>query len=113
MTREEAAAKIGYIIDCVELGIYCGEDEEVFEALDLALSALPPITREQVEKVKKEPEEGGYDEWWRPSYACPECGYENAGKGNFCHNCGCPFTDDAVQMVMERLEALKDGSMTD
>lgn len=27
----------------------------------------------------------------------------------FCPSCGCPLTDEAVQMVMERLEALKDG----
>ena len=26
----------------------------------------------------------------------------------FCEVCGAPMTDEAVQMVMERLEALKD-----
>ena len=46
MTREEAIAKIEHIIDCIELGIFCGEDEEVFEALDLAISALRGPTRE-------------------------------------------------------------------
>ena len=29
---------------------------------------------------------------------------------NYCPNCGAPMTDEAVEMVMERLEALKDGT---
>ena len=28
----------------------------------------------------------------------------------FCPACGAPMTDEAVQMVMERMEALKDGA---
>lgn len=122
MTREEAAAKIGYIIDCVELGIYCGEDEEVFESLDIALAALRPITREQVEKV------------WRGCDYCHmkevlfndgtlrvEIGHQNIVGGacididqyggfgiDYCPKCGKPLTNEAVQMVIERLEALKD-----
>ena len=28
---------------------------------------------------------------------------------NFCPHCGAPMTDEAVQMVMERLEALNDA----
>lgn len=28
---------------------------------------------------------------------------------NFCGYCGAPLTDEAVEMVMERMEALKDG----
>ena len=61
------------------------------------------------EKIKKEPIKGENDEWYFPSYTCPECGYENAGKGNFCHNCGCPFTDEAVEMVMERRKEAVEG----
>ena len=96
MTREEAAAKIGYIIDCVELGIYCGEDEEVFESLDIALAALRPITREQVEKV------------WR---GCEPCTNSHARQNlgyQFCEHCGRPLTDEGMKMLIERLEALKD-----
>ena len=32
---------------------------------------------------------------------------------NFCPSCGAPMTDKAVDMVMERMEVLKDGSSTD
>ena len=74
-----------------------------------ALSALRPVSREKVEKMKKEPVEGEYDELYAPTYKCPECGFENIGSGNFCRNCGCLHTDKAVEMVMERCEALEDG----
>ena len=78
------------------------------ETVDTLLSALRPVSREQIKKMKKEPVEGEYDELYAPTYKCPECGFENIGKGNFCQNCGCLYTDEAVEMVMERLEALKD-----
>ena len=66
------------------------------------------VTVEQVESWKKVPIGGGdYEEWWAPSYTCPECGYENPGEGNFCQDCGCPFTDEAVEAIMNKLEALK------
>lgn len=76
---------------------------------EAALATLRPVSREQVEKMKKEPVEGEYDELYAPTYKCPECGFENIGSGNFCRNCGCLYTDKAVDMVMERLEALRDG----
>ena len=46
---------------------------------------------------------------------CSKCGHEAFAIAlyvkdeNFCPHCGAPMTDEAVQMVMERLEALKDG----
>lgn len=73
--------------------------------IDFIESTLRPISQEQIKKMKKEPVEGGYDELYAPTYKCPECGFENIGKGNFCQNCGCLYTDEAVQMVMERMEA--------
>lgn len=83
-------------------------------ALDVALSALRPVTREQVEKVWK-------GEWEFPIFMdgdandprckCSECGSIETplARHRFCQNCGAPMTDEAVQMVMDRLEALKDG----
>ena len=117
MTREEAIALLNEQYETCKRIYDCSVDQrksypnvpQFMEALDMALSALRPVSREQVEKIKKEPEEGGYDEWWCLSYGCPECGYENAGKGNFCHNCGCPFTDEAVNMVLERWKEAVDG----
>ena len=79
-------------------------------ALEVALSALRPVSREQVEKVWR-------GEWINvTNYTvmglfygiCSKC-HEQSIVGAFCNKCGAPMTDEAVQMVMERLEALKDG----
>ena len=108
MTREEAIKKIGHIIDCVELGIYCGEDAEVFEALDLAISALCPISREQVERVR--------GKWIEDKYSfshCSLCGYEQEEPElitPFCANCGAPMTDKAVDIMLQRWDEVADGS---
>ena len=43
---------------------------------------------------------------------CKECSFrekECYEPRNFCPACGKPLTDEAVDMMMERLEALKDG----
>ena len=84
------------------------------EALDLALSALRPVSREQVEKVWRgewnyshKTKIDGFD-----VVQCSKCGQEAltlalyVKNGNFCPYCGAPMTDEAVEMVMERLEAL-------
>ena len=86
------------------------------EALDLALTALRPVSREQVEKV------------WSPCNFCAGAKYitggvtavypvsetrqqETLAEGDFdfCPVCGRPLTDEAVEMVMERMETLKDA----
>ena len=87
-------------------------------ALKVALTALRPVSREQVEKVWR-------GEWVEKPYStksernrvinckkyiCSVCNKSNGRKKkNFCPSCGAPMTDEAVEMVMERLEALKDG----
>ena len=82
-----------------------GKSYELFKA---GLDSLRPVSREQVEKMKKAPVKGEYDELYAPTYKCPECGFWDIGRGNFCRNCGCLHTDEAVHMVMGRLEALRD-----
>ena len=83
------------------------------ETVDTLLTALRPITREQVEKMWR-------GEWnninpavLKPGVSwvcrCAKCGCPQDYKHNFCPNCGAAQTDEAVEMVMERLEALKDG----
>ena len=83
--------------------------ERRIAALDLALSALRPVSREQVAKVwrahwNESTHLGGF-------VYCSRCGYNalEANNYTFCPKCGSPFTDEAVDMVMERVEALKDG----
>ena len=83
--------------------------EKSYELFKAGLSALRPVSREQVEKVWR----GG----WEPGNPiCPICGKDKFDgldadiwadwMPNFCPHCGAPMTDEAVQMVMERLEAL-------
>lgn len=69
---------------------------------ETALSALRPVGREQVEKVWR-------GEWEKVgSYAeCKKCGHmPTNGKTHFCSHCGSAMTDEAVEMMLKRLEAL-------
>ena len=77
------------------------------DALDAALTALRPVSREQVEQIK-----GVWifnDDWWE--FRCSEChkGIGNIEKYKFCPHCGAPMTDEAVEILFKRLEAMKDG----
>ena len=83
------------------------------ETVDTLLAALRPVSREQVEKV------------WSPCNFCAGAKYitggvtavypvsetrqqETLAEGDFdfCPVCGRPLTDEAVDMVMERMEAM-------
>lgn len=81
---------------------------EINEALDIAISTLRCLTREQVEKAWR----GGWEGVPRLGVyymACSKCGFCPGMifySSDFCPNCGAPMTDKAVDMVMERLEAL-------
>ena len=39
---------------------------------------------------------------------CPYCKHEILVNAEFCPVCGKPLTDEAVQIVMERLEEMQD-----
>ena len=83
------------------------------ETVDTLLSALRPVSREWVEKVWR-------GEWTPGDPICPVC-EKNKFDGldadiwadwmpSFCPNCGAPMTDEAVQMVMERMEKLHEDN---
>ena len=104
MTREEAIKVLNnFPIDFRNSGGF-----EAMEALKIAILALRPVSREQVEKVWRGewvgvPNMGVYDT------ACSKCGYCPGIRfwdSDFCPNCGAPMTDEAVQMVMKKLEAI-------
>lgn len=81
------------------------------EALDMAISALRPVSRERVEKVWRGEWElhGGGKNGRGGIWHCTRCEKSYPYKNDFCPMCGAPMTDEAVEIVMERLEALKDG----
>ena len=93
------------------------------EVLVMAMNSLRPITREQVEKVRGEwididgekvtVDKYGQTFGWAMCSACGEyltASDEYPCTGHFCPNCGAPMTDEAVQVVMERMEIMKDGN---
>ena len=97
-----------------------GYYRDKIELADVALSALRPVSREQVEKVWRG-EWMALDECSNEGVYCKRCKkkvyrieYANEKmRSPFCPACGAAQTDEALEMVMERLEALKDGSSTD
>lgn len=114
MTREEAAKWLEetiqdtdtYFSSCSQ--VLQKELDEQKEVFLLALSALRPVSREQVEKVWRgewiHDPDTGYEH-------CDRCGhticlddYLNRKPPLFCEMCGDAKTDEAVQMVMERLK---------
>ena len=139
MTREEAIALLNEQYEACKRIYDCSADQrksypnvpQFMEALGMALTALRPVSREQVEKawkgewIKRHKHRGGFrrvkgiddmgeqhevtiDE--RCEYDdlyCSKCGKQSPDNFlNFCGYCGAPMTDEAVDMVMERMEAL-------
>mgnify|MGYP002800897280 CR=1 FL=1 len=73
------------------------------------IAALRPVSREQVEKVWRGEWIGMTDDDGCTWQECSRCEHDldNLEEAqNFCPACGAPMTDEAVQMVVERLEAL-------
>ena len=107
---------------------HCGkrQRQRAIELEKVKIEALRPVTREQVEMVWKgewidsDGEKVPVDKYGQPfGWAkCSACGeYLTASDeypciGHFCPNCGAPMTDEAVDMVMERLEAMKGEAET-
>ena len=118
MTREEAINRIKDHMKVHHIGEY--PHIRLKEALDMALTALRPVSREQVEKMRGEwididgekvpVDKHGQPFGWAQCSACGE--YLTASDeypciGHFCPNCGAPMTDEAVEMVMKRMETIR------
>ena len=81
----------------------------VLDFINAAISALKGPTREQVEKAWRGEWVGMTDDDGCTWYECSRCEYDLDSledPNHFCPACGAPMTDEAVDMVMERLEAL-------
>ena len=110
MTREEAIALFEKQLTAAQVvldsgfGSNPGENNSLYrrrkEMAEIALSALRPVSREQVEKVFPGCEKCRNQANW-PSWI--EKGFV------YCPKCGTPLTSWAWEKQVERLEALKDG----
>ena len=114
MTREEAVELLCYgdWLNVISKHIGKTDTERIAEAMSIVGKALRPVSREQVEKVWS-------GEWTPGDSICPIC-EKNKFDGldadiwadwmpSFCPNCGAPMTDKAVDMVMERMDALHES----
>lgn len=108
MTREEAIKFAEHAANMTDI-------PEVKEFYRLSAAALRPVSREQVEKVWR----GEWKHYLPPLGAgniqcrCTKCGRTPDVETPFCAWCGAPMTDEAVQILIERMEELKDGSTSD
>ena len=119
MTREEAIALLCYgdWLNVISEHIGKMDTERIAEAMSIVGKALRPVSRKQVEKMfpgcpycdMAKANDNIYNKalWVKEAKTSK---WTLAGKSlQYCPICGRPLTDEAVQMVMERLEALKDG----
>ena len=87
------------------------------EAFEIALSALRPVSRERVEKVWpgcpycKEDGEGYVQKFGAYSIQNGELttGHCKPQKIKFCPHCSRPLTDEDVDILLKRLEALHEN----
>lgn len=111
MTQEEAIHALKEIKHYVESDNASLDCRKAVAGLDFAISALRPVSREQVKKV------------WPGCEACKnaslaigevqlygpfEGSIDVSGNLHYCPNCGRPITPVAKERQWERLEALKD-----
>lgn len=114
MTREEAIVLLKMMF-AFWANTHERTNVEMEMALNLALSALHPVSREQVEKVWAGCE---YCEKHKINLVRIEMNYNDSPGSpkrlnptrvpKFCPMCGRPLTDEAVEITMRRLEALNE-----
>ena len=116
MTQEEAIELVCYGDWLNILMLHLGDDDinRLAEAMCIIGNALRPVSREQVEKVWpgcpycKEDGEGYVQKFGAYSIQNGELttGHCKPQKIKFCPHCSRPLTDEAVDILLERLEAL-------
>ena len=124
MTREEAIKSLQNIIE------YWTYKPTEVEAAKMAIAALRPVSREQVERVWpgcnrcKDPDTAiAWERVWPGCEACKDAGLaigevqfygpfegpiDVSGNMHYCPNCGRPITPVAKDRQGKRLETLKD-----
>ena len=114
MTREEAIKTLQWYVD--DAGISW---EDFTEAFDMALNALRPVSREQVGKYRGEWEDIPLNmdsSYFATKYnlrkKCTACKYVMPREWpnfKFCPACGSPMTDKAVEILVKRMEEMRNG----
>ena len=121
MTQEEAIVNLEKLIALFHTASEQNkmvDYSKIIETLEFAAAALRPVSRELVEKVWKgewivgEPNGLGFPIHcsrcgWGTDHADPRKWMDYGGH-IFCGHCGAPMTDEAVDILLKRLEALKD-----
>ena len=106
MTREEAIKSLKNIVE------YWTYKPTEVEAAKMAIDALRPVSRDRIEKVWSGCHECSGCKLciWNETKKCNDCKNRNSFRplSDFCPRCGKPLTDAALEMVMERLEALNE-----
>lgn len=105
MTREEIIKEYEGAVVANGLAAAAGNEEAVksYELFKAGLDALRPVSREAWTAEWTVDEVG---------HKCSKCGEylpdgEDVRKPQFCPECGRAMTDEAVDMVMERMEKIK------
>ena len=117
MTRKETIEVLRRLpIELMDLS--CEQKSDLTEALNIALAALRGPTREHVENLQGEwlfPIFVGQKEANAPRCQCSKCGSVETplARHRFCPSCGSPMTDEAVEIMLKRLEVMKDENRTD
>lgn len=118
MTREEAIALLNEQYETCKRIYDCSADQrksypnvpQFMEALDMALSAIRPVSREQVEKVWRGCDLC-LDDSWQRNLMIPKrfdhTSMLSAELAQFCPGCGRPLTDEAVETIMKRMEEMR------
>ena len=119
MTREEAVELLCYgdWLNVISKHIGKTDTERIAEAMSIVGKALRPVSREQVEKVfpgcdfcnMADFGEFGFEITKHYAKICCALGswrFPQNEQFLFCPKCGKPLTDEAVEMVMERMETL-------
>ena len=117
MTQEEAAIKgcedrIKHLENAPVHYYGKRRRERAIELERVKIDALTPPTQEQVEKVWRGEWVGMTDDDGCTWYECSRCEYDLDSleePNQFCPVCGAPMTDEAVEMVMERLRGINGG----
>ena len=120
MTRKEAIKHLRNDWFMSLGGQLCVDEDKkdaFLEAIGMGIKARRPVSREQVERIRGKWETTADAEEELKNFSCSSCGYLLCDVDTavimpvendfyFCPNCGAPMTDEAMQMLMERLEKI-------